>query len=185
VLKLKKRADDFIKGHPTGMAASFTEGNPTARTVSGAGAGAGAGASDKDEIKRMRDELETLRAALSAAEKKAADSLADVRASVEQQVLSDLADHPTVEYIKRIEDERTYYKEQLHEEVRRCKDLRVALDAKQRTIEKNIGMGASQTLGLTRHTSRRTGSGMSGGSNPRFGNVSSDRFPAVHTRPQS
>jgi len=54
---------------------------------------------------------------VTAAERKAAASVAEVRSSVEQQVLSDLADHPTVAYIKRIEDERTYYKEQLHEEV--------------------------------------------------------------------
>lgn len=35
VLKFKKRADDFIKGHPTGMTASFTESDPTARSASG------------------------------------------------------------------------------------------------------------------------------------------------------
>ena len=182
VLKFKKRADDFIKGHPTGLTSSFTEGNPSATSARSA---SGTGPTDKEEIKRLRDEADTLRSALAAAEKKAADSLAEVRAQVEQQVLSDLADHPTVEYIKRIEDERTYYKEQLHEEVRRCKDLRVALDAKQRTIEKSFG--GSQLMGVTRGTSRRTGSGMSGvsGANPRFGNVSSDRFPAVHNRPQS
>ena len=33
--KYKKRADDFVKGHPTGLTATFTETNPTARTVSG------------------------------------------------------------------------------------------------------------------------------------------------------
>ncbi len=30
------------------------------------------------------------------------------RALIEEEVLNDLADHPTVEYIRRLEDERTY-----------------------------------------------------------------------------
>ena len=130
--KYKKRADDFIKSHPTNLTATFTESNPTART------GSGAANTEKEELQRLRQETETLRNALQAAEKQAAENMVDVRAQVEQQVLADLADHPTVEYIKRIEDERTYYKEQLHEEVRRCKDLRVALDSKQRVIDKTM-----------------------------------------------
>eukprot|EP00802_Teleaulax_amphioxeia_P003314 Tamp_03317.p1 GENE.Tamp_03317~~Tamp_03317.p1 ORF type:complete len:600 (+),score=234.07 Tamp_03317:1581-3380(+) len=164
--KYKKRADDFIKSHPTNLTATFTESNPTART------GSGAANTEKEELQRLRQETETLRNALQAAEKQAAENMVDVRAQVEQQVLADLADHPTVEYIKRIEDERTYYKEQLHEEVRRCKDLRVALDSKQRVIDKTM---------TGSHSVQRFGSGMSGSR----GMTGTSRFPALSSRPQS
>jgi hypothetical protein len=158
ILKFKKRADEFIRGHPPALTVTFTEANPLGRTLSNANIG---GKADGEEV-RLRDEVETLRRALAEAEEAAQAHKAQVRATVEEQVLSDLSDHPTVEYIKRIEDERTYYKEQLHEEVRRNKDLRVALDAKQRVIDKTIT--SSQTL--------RYNSGVSG----------SSRFPPVPTR---
>jgi hypothetical protein len=165
--KYKKRADDFVKNHPTNLTATFTENNPTARTTSGAGN------SEKDELLRLRQETETLRNSLQAAEQQIAANTADMRAQVEQQVLADLADHPTVEYIKRIEDERTYYKEQLHEEVRRCKDLRVALDSKQRVIDKTVSAAS--------HSVQRFGSGMSGSR----GLTGTSRFPALSSRAQS
>ena len=36
------------------------------------------------------------------------------RALIEEEVLNDLADHPTVEYIRRLEDERTCSPHPLH-----------------------------------------------------------------------
>ena len=44
-----------------------------------------------------------------------AGSIAQVRAQIEQEVLGELSDHPTVGFIKRLEDERAHYKEQLAE----------------------------------------------------------------------
>ena len=44
--KYKKRADDFIKSHPTNLTATFTESNPTART------GSGAANTEKEELQR-------------------------------------------------------------------------------------------------------------------------------------
>ncbi|KAJ1490854.1 P-loop containing nucleoside triphosphate hydrolase protein [Baffinella frigidus] len=147
VLKYKKRADDFVRGRPTGLEASFTEETPAANlrgatAASGAGSqaqkGAGGGDADVDALERQ---LSAARLKLDVAERQVADQGSDSRAKIEQEVLADLADHPTVEYIKRIEDERTYYKELLHEETRRCKDLRVALDAKQRALDKTAQVG--------------------------------------------
>ncbi len=44
-----------------------------------------------------------------------ASSMAQVRGQIEQEVLGELADHPTVGLIKRLEDERAHYKDQLAE----------------------------------------------------------------------
>jgi hypothetical protein len=42
-------------------------------------------------------------------------SLQQVRAQIEGEVLGELADHPTIDFIKRIEDERSHYKTLLAE----------------------------------------------------------------------
>ena len=189
--KYKKRADDFVKTHPTDLSASFTPENPTGRAnkedLAVASPQAGGG-HDKD-VAKMQSDMDALRKELEEAKRKLADNQAEARAAIEHQVLADLADHPTIEYIKRIEDERTYYKEQLHEEVRRCKDLRVALDSKQRVIDKTQGMYGQH--GTSMRTAR-VNSGMSGSFTPatsnapgKFGNISSNRFPAVSARPLS
>jgi len=70
--------------------------------------------------------------------------------ALEEQVLNDLADHPTVEYIKRLEDERDYYKQQLAEEVKANRHAKTALDSKQRQIQKL--MVKQQTAGSGRST---------------------------------
>lgn len=96
-------------------------------------------------MQELRAELETYKERVVEAEATATSKAGEERTKIEQEVLNDLADHPTVEYIKRIEDERAYYKDQLSEEVRRCKDLRVALDSKQRQLEKHLA--GTSTLG--------------------------------------
>jgi len=118
------------------------------------------------EVYELRQEVGSLTQKLATAEALATSRVGEERARIEQEVLNDLADHPTVEYIKRIEDERAYYKEQLAEEVRRCKDLRVAVDAKQRMIDKlatssrpGTGMNTtirSSTAGQSRNLSRQS-----------------------------
>uniref|UniRef100_A0A7S0ECQ6 Kinesin motor domain-containing protein n=1 Tax=Hanusia phi TaxID=3032 RepID=A0A7S0ECQ6_9CRYP len=135
--KYRKRADDFIKSHPTGLSISFPDKNP-AGTAAADPVASPTGEGD-EHVNRLRQEVSSLKEKLAATERKSAQTVDEIRAQVEQQVLSDLADHPTVEYIKQIEDERNYYREQLQEEVRRCKDLRIALDSKQRVIEKQTG----------------------------------------------
>ncbi|EKX41707.1 hypothetical protein GUITHDRAFT_153719 [Guillardia theta CCMP2712] len=135
--KYRKRADDFIKAHPTGLNISFSEKNPTGSA--GPDLIASPTGEGEEQANRLRLEVSSLKEKLAATERKSAQTADELRAQIEQQVLSDLADHPTVEYIKQIEDERNYYREQLQEEVRRCKDLRIALDSKQRVIEKQTG----------------------------------------------
>lgn len=54
-------------------------------------------------------------------------------------VLNDLAEHPTVEYIRELEQARAYYQKQLSEECRKHRQLRVAFDAQARRIERYGG----------------------------------------------
>lgn len=146
LVKYKKRAEDFIKAHPTAIS-----GVNLARVASTTASMPQPGELSSGEVFELRKELETYKERLSEAEMTATSRVGEERAKIEQEVLNDLADHPTVEYIKRIEDERAYYKDQLAEEVRRCKDLRVSLDSKQRQIDKI--MGGTSTLNGTMNRS--------------------------------
>ncbi len=51
-------------------------------------------------------------------------------------MLTELAEHPTVEYIKALEQDRMHYKEQLAAEVKRQNDLRVAFNIQKGQLEK-------------------------------------------------
>jgi hypothetical protein len=50
-------------------------------------------------------------------------------------VENDLAAHPTVEYIRRLEDESARYRTMMQTEQRRAKQLQSALDAKERLLQ--------------------------------------------------
>jgi len=115
VLKYKKRADDFVRTRPTGLAATFTEDNPSGKpraeaAVAAAAAPTATSVDGGAASAALERQVAALQEQLAAAERKLAEQGAEARARIEQEVLADLADHPTVEYIKRIEDERTYYK---------------------------------------------------------------------------
>jgi len=147
--KYKKRAEDFIKAHPT---ASTTSGIGRVASTVASTTLPQPGELSAQQVNELRAELETYKERIAEAEATATSKSGEERHKIEQDVLNDLADHPTVEYIKRIEDERAYYKDQLSEEVRRCKDLRVALDSKQRQLEKHLA--GTSTLG---HSMNRSG----------------------------
>ena len=53
-------------------------------------------------------------------------------------MLTELASHPTVEYIKALEEERDFYKQQAAEAGKQQRQLRVALDAHQRRCGKCV-----------------------------------------------
>lgn len=108
LIKYKKRAEDFMKAHPTAIT----------KTSSAVVAASGDSAQGMDGAAyELQQQLDAMREKLATAEAVASSASIEERAKIEQEVLNDLADHPTVEYIKRIEDERAYYKEQLAEEV--------------------------------------------------------------------
>ena len=75
------------------------------------------------------------------------DGIAELeRQRIENAVLDDLADDKTVAYIRRLEEERTHYQEQLRIEVRRTRELRAALDASARLRAKQPPQRAPRPL---------------------------------------
>mmetsp|Transcript_76203 Transcript_76203/g.204611 ORF Transcript_76203/g.204611 Transcript_76203/m.204611 type:complete len:304 (-) Transcript_76203:311-1222(-) len=152
--KYKRRADEYVKAHPGGVSVAFTEDNPTAQPDAAAVAAAVAAATADEDgeedpgvdgLKVAQAELRDLRTKLAAAEALNASSIGRVRAELEREILAELSGQPAVELLRRTEDERTHYKEQLAEEVRRTRDLRIQLEAKQRLIDK-----ANATLAAAR-----------------------------------
>mmetsp|Transcript_76197 Transcript_76197/g.204580 ORF Transcript_76197/g.204580 Transcript_76197/m.204580 type:complete len:303 (-) Transcript_76197:311-1219(-) len=138
--KYKRRADEYVKAHPGGVSVAFTEDNPTAQPDAAAVAAAVAAATADEDgeedpgvdgLKVAQAELRDLRTKLAAAEALNASSIGRVRAELEREILAELSGQPAVELLRRTEDERTHYKEQLAEEVRRTRDLRIQLEAKQ------------------------------------------------------
>eukprot|EP00949_MAST-11_sp_MAST-11-sp1_P004004 g4004.t1 len=77
-----------------------------------------------------------------------------LRRRVEEQVLNDLADHPTVEYIKAVEDEREHYKSLLAEEAKKHRQLRIAYQAQVRAIDK-VRRRRPRTAATSRSSSTR------------------------------
>lgn len=53
-------------------------------------------------------------------------------------VENDLAAHPTVSYMRKLEDERDHYRNLLMAEQKRTKQLMVALDAKERLLQRYV-----------------------------------------------
>mmetsp|Transcript_16263 Transcript_16263/g.38244 ORF Transcript_16263/g.38244 Transcript_16263/m.38244 type:complete len:893 (+) Transcript_16263:50-2728(+) len=89
------------------------------------------------------------------------------RLRLEEEILNDLADHPTVEYIKQLEDERAYYKEQLAEEVKANRNAKISLDSKERQIQKLQAKSPGSPGASGRNTAMSNRSGHSTGPNSR------------------
>merc|ERR1712167_26126 len=80
-----------------------------------------------------------------------------LRKQVEEQVFNDLADEPTINYIKSLEDQKDRYQANLREEVKKNKELRVAMQSQARLLEKLKKLRvrpASAQAGPTQHTRR-------------------------------
>ena len=93
-------------------------------------------------LDELRDEVMRLRANPGAADvpRGTADigSAAgdDLRHHIEEEVLTELSSHPTVAYIRGLEDEAGGYRDALKAETKRTRDQRVALESKDRIIDK-------------------------------------------------
>eukprot|EP00753_Platysulcus_tardus_P001360 PLAT11298.1.p1 GENE.PLAT11298.1~~PLAT11298.1.p1 ORF type:complete len:123 (-),score=53.84 PLAT11298.1:58-426(-) len=71
----------------------------------------------------------------------AVDSLRDfittsMPAKLEETVLNNLADHPTIEYVKLLEEERDRYKERYTEEAKKLRKMTVSQQSHLRMIER-------------------------------------------------
>lgn len=88
-----------------------------------------------------------------------AGDLTNDRNEMKQQVLTELAAHPTVEYIKALEEDVARYQKALQEEKKRNTDMRIALEQQKRTMSGRSGIG-------TPPNGTRISSGRSAG-NPR------------------
>eukprot|EP01052_Picozoa_sp_SAG31_P009188 SAG31_NODE_478_length_15144_cov_15.165769_10_plen_188_part_00 len=85
----------------------------------------------RDEVVRLSTEGMSGAAASSSEQ-----DLESERAAMEEQVLTELASHPTVTYVRALEEEREGYRDALQVETKRTRDQRVALEAKDRIIAK-------------------------------------------------
>eukprot|EP00698_Gefionella_okellyi_P000497 TRINITY_DN10451_c0_g1_i1.p1 TRINITY_DN10451_c0_g1~~TRINITY_DN10451_c0_g1_i1.p1 ORF type:complete len:819 (-),score=185.27 TRINITY_DN10451_c0_g1_i1:3564-6020(-) len=135
VAKLIGQADSFISRQQVRALAGTASGpatarSTTARSVTLQRTQSAPAESDQDlytmSADALRREVARLRAEVT--EQRSGEH----RSGLKEQVENDLASHPTISYMRKLEDERERYK-QLHQaEQRRVKQLQVALDAKER-----------------------------------------------------
>ena len=79
---------------------SRSPGSTNNMTVEEESVGAGDAAGLQEQVQALKNRIAEMEAATAA-------TLDNSRAQIEEEVLNDLANHPTVEYIKRLEDDRS------------------------------------------------------------------------------
>ena len=93
-------------------------------------------------LDELRDEVMRLRANPGAGEEAPMDAgvgsvdTEGLRHRLEEEVLTELSSHPTVAYIRGLEEESSGYRDALKSETKRTRDQRVALESKDRIIDK-------------------------------------------------
>ena len=109
-------------------------------------------------LDELRDEVVRLASADTGgmASPDEAGSEAD-RAAMEEQVLTELASHPTVTYVRALEEEREGYRDALQVETKRTRDQRVALEVKHTTFHmRHATCDMRHTTHHNTHTAHRT-----------------------------
>jgi hypothetical protein len=88
-----------------------------------------------------------------------ADEHEAVRVSLEEQVMNDLADHPTIQYIKSLEDQRGALKDTLRTETGRTRQLRVSYNAQARLLARLQQQLSDSTRPYHPHANGSSGGG--------------------------
>ena len=62
--------------------------------------------------------------------------LLDLYHKMQERVMTELGEHPTIEYIKALEKDRQYYKDKVVIETKKLNDLRIAFNALRNRVDK-------------------------------------------------
>ncbi|KAG8457103.1 hypothetical protein KFE25_009863 [Diacronema lutheri] len=108
-------------------------------------------------VAQLRDELLAWRRGTAPEASMAADTVgvwqAEQRARLEAEVLAELASHPVIAHIQKVEDERDRYRAAHRADTARLNEMRIALAAQKRLLDGREGR--EPTLGLQRSASAR------------------------------